>query len=96
MRIFVTGTSGWIGSAVVASERNMPEPFSGPGGRVLNGRATLALAERGARSMSTRFVPTVHGAAGDGGGRLAGGDRARRPHAGHRQAPQARGRLVRA
>jgi nucleoside-diphosphate-sugar epimerase len=45
----------------VASERDMGEPSAGPGGRVLNERAALALAERGVRSMSVRFAPTVHG-----------------------------------
>jgi nucleoside-diphosphate-sugar epimerase len=46
---------------VVATERDMGEPFPGAGGRVLNERAALALAERGVRSMSVRFAPTVHG-----------------------------------
>lgn len=45
----------------LATERDMGEPFAGPGGRVLNERAALALAERGVRSMSVRFAPTVHG-----------------------------------
>src|SRR6478752_3814359 len=121
MRIFVTGASGWIGSAVVkdllaadhevvglarsdaavasdraaiealgdvlagsdrplaiasgvaglkpgelATERDMGEPFPGAGGRILNERAALALAERGVRSMSVRFAPTVHGEGDDG------------------------------
>ncbi len=45
----------------LATERDLPEPFPGPGARVLNERAALALAERGVRSMSVRFAPTVHG-----------------------------------
>ncbi|MHB8660038.1 MAG: SDR family oxidoreductase [Solirubrobacteraceae bacterium] len=45
----------------LATERDMPEPSPGPGGRVLNERAALALAERGVRSISVRFAPTVHG-----------------------------------
>lgn len=49
-----------------ATERDMPEPSPGPGGRVLNERTLLALAERGVRSMSCRFAPTVHGK-GDNG-----------------------------
>ena len=50
----------------LATERDMGEPFPGPGGRILNERAALALAERGVRSMSVRFAPTVHGE-GDNG-----------------------------
>jgi nucleoside-diphosphate-sugar epimerase len=45
----------------VATERDMGDPFPGAGGRVLNERAALALAERGVRPMSVRFAPTVHG-----------------------------------
>ncbi len=45
----------------LATERDMPEPFPGPGGRVLNERTALGFAERGVRSMSVRFSPTVHG-----------------------------------
>ena len=45
----------------VATERDRAEPFPGPGGRVLNERAVLAMANRGVRSMSVRFAPTVHG-----------------------------------
>jgi nucleoside-diphosphate-sugar epimerase len=45
----------------LATERDRGEPGPGPGGRVLNERAALALAERGVRSMSVRFAPTVHG-----------------------------------
>ena len=50
----------------LATERDMGEPFPGAGGRILNERAALALAERGVRSMSVRFAPTVHGE-GDNG-----------------------------
>jgi len=50
----------------LATERDMPEPFPGPGGRVFNERTALGLAERGVRSMSVRFSPTVHGE-GDNG-----------------------------
>ncbi len=50
----------------LATERDRPEPFPGPGGRVLNERTALGFAERGVRSMSVRFSPTVHGA-GDNG-----------------------------
>lgn len=45
----------------LATEHDKPEPFPGPGGRILNERTALALAERGVRSMSVRFSPTVHG-----------------------------------
>ncbi len=50
----------------LATEHDMGEPSPGPGGRVLNERAALALADRGLRSMSVRFAPTVHGS-GDNG-----------------------------
>src|SRR5437764_6556262 len=46
---------------VLATERDMGEPFPGAGGRVPNDRAALALAKCGVRSMSVRFAPTVHG-----------------------------------
>jgi nucleoside-diphosphate-sugar epimerase len=49
-----------------ATEEERPEPFPGAGGRVQNERTALALADRGVRSMSVRFAPTVHGD-GDGG-----------------------------
>lgn len=49
-----------------ATEDDRPEPTPGPGGRVTNERTTLALADRGVRSMSVRFAPTVHGS-GDHG-----------------------------
>jgi nucleoside-diphosphate-sugar epimerase len=60
-----TGLAG-LKPGTLASERDMGEPFPGAGGRVLNERAALALAERGVRSMSVRFSPTVHGE-GDNG-----------------------------
>lgn len=55
-----SGVAG-LKPGAVATERDMAEPFPGPGGRVLNERAALALADRGVRSMSVRFAPTVHG-----------------------------------
>jgi nucleoside-diphosphate-sugar epimerase len=48
----------------VATERDKPSAEASP--RVASERAVLALAERGVRSMSVRFAPTVHGA-GDHG-----------------------------
>lgn len=45
----------------LATEQDTAEPFPGAGGRILNERAALALAERGVRSISVRFAPTVHG-----------------------------------
>jgi nucleoside-diphosphate-sugar epimerase len=50
----------------LATERDTTEPFPGGGGGVLNERAALAFAQRGVRSMSVRFAPTVHGE-GDNG-----------------------------
>jgi nucleoside-diphosphate-sugar epimerase len=50
----------------LATERDSTEPFPGAGGRILNERAALGFAERGVRSMSVRFAPTVHGE-GDNG-----------------------------
>jgi nucleoside-diphosphate-sugar epimerase len=55
-----SGVAG-LKPAELATERDMGEPFPGPGGRILNERAALALAEHGVRSMSVRFAPTVHG-----------------------------------
>jgi nucleoside-diphosphate-sugar epimerase len=43
----------------VATERDIPNDDASP--RVASERAALALAERGVRSMSVRFAPTVHG-----------------------------------
>ena len=48
----------------IATERDHPNDEVSP--RVASEQATLALAERGVRSMSVRFAPTVHGA-GDHG-----------------------------
>ena len=48
----------------VATERD--DPADGVSPRVASEQAALALAERGVRSMSVRFAPTVHGA-GDHG-----------------------------
>ncbi len=61
----------------VATERDIAEPLPGAGGRALNERAALAFAERGVRSISVRFAPTVHGA-GDNGfiARIVAADRA--------------------
>ncbi|HZE05974.1 MAG TPA: SDR family oxidoreductase [Solirubrobacteraceae bacterium] len=50
----------------IATEDDRPQPTPGAGGRVINERTALSLAERGVRSMSVRFAPTVHGA-GDHG-----------------------------
>jgi nucleoside-diphosphate-sugar epimerase len=55
-----SGVAG-LKPGTLATERDMGEPSPGPGGRVLNERAALALAERGVRSISVRFAPTVHG-----------------------------------
>jgi nucleoside-diphosphate-sugar epimerase len=55
-----SGVAG-LQPGTLATERDMGYPFPGAGGRVLNERAALALAERGVRSMSVRFAPTVHG-----------------------------------
>jgi nucleoside-diphosphate-sugar epimerase len=55
-----SGVAG-LRPGALATERDMPEPFPGAGGRVLNERTALALAEHGVRSMSVRFAPTVHG-----------------------------------
>ena len=55
-----SGVAG-LKPGVLATEADMGEAFPGAGGRILNERAVLALAERGVRSMSIRFAPTVHG-----------------------------------
>ena len=48
----------------IATERDLPSDEVSP--RAASERAVLAVAERGVRSMSVRFAPTVHGA-GDHG-----------------------------
>jgi nucleoside-diphosphate-sugar epimerase len=48
----------------IATERDAPNDHVSP--RVASEQAALALAERGVRSISVRFAPTVHGA-GDHG-----------------------------
>jgi len=55
-----SGLAG-IRTGQLATEDDRPEPTPGPGGRVTNERIALALADRGVRSMSVRFAPTVHG-----------------------------------
>ncbi len=55
-----SGVAG-LKPGTLATEGDMAEPFPGPGGRILNERTALALAERGVRSISVRFAPTVHG-----------------------------------
>ena len=55
-----SGVSG-LKPGALATEHDMGEPFPGAGGRFLNERTALALAERGVRSISVRFAPTVHG-----------------------------------
>ncbi len=71
-----SGIAG-VKPGAVATERDIAEPTPGAGGRVLNERAALAFAERGVRSMSVRFAPTVHGG-GDNGfiARVVAADRA--------------------
>jgi nucleoside-diphosphate-sugar epimerase len=71
-----SGVAG-LKPGVLATEADMGEAFPGAGGRILNERAALALAERGVRSMSVRFAPTVHGD-GDSGfvARIVAADRA--------------------
>ena len=70
-----SGVAG-LKPGALATERDMPQPLPGAGGRVLNERTALALAERGVRSMSIRFAPTVHGE-GDNGflARIVAADR---------------------
>jgi nucleoside-diphosphate-sugar epimerase len=60
-----SGLAG-LRSGRIATEDDRPEPTPGAGGRITNERTALALGERGVRSMSIRFAPTVHGA-GDHG-----------------------------
>ena len=63
--MIASGVAG-LKPGTLATERDVSEPVPGAGGRVRNERAALALAQRGVRSMSVRFAPTVHGA-GDHG-----------------------------
>ncbi len=53
--------SGVIGMAAdhIITEQDTPDPATHP--RVANAAATLALADRGVRSIVVRFAPTVHG-----------------------------------
>lgn len=53
--------SGVVGIAQgrPGTEQDIPDPSSHP--RVANAAATLALADRGIRSIVARFAPTVHG-----------------------------------
>ena len=57
------GVAG-LSPGAVATERDMPSDEASP--RAASERGALALGERGVRSMSVRFAPTVHGA-GDHG-----------------------------
>jgi nucleoside-diphosphate-sugar epimerase len=50
-----------IKPGAIATERDFGQPGPGPAGRALNEQIALSLAERGVRSMSVRFAPTVHG-----------------------------------
>jgi nucleoside-diphosphate-sugar epimerase len=52
------GVAG-VKPGAIATERDLPSDEASP--RVASERAVLALAERGVRSMSVRFAPTVHG-----------------------------------
>ena len=58
-----SGVAG-LKPGVVATEQDHPDDYVSP--RVASEQAALALAERGVRSISVRFAPTVHGA-GDHG-----------------------------
>ncbi|HTX30735.1 MAG TPA: SDR family oxidoreductase [Solirubrobacteraceae bacterium] len=55
-----SGLAG-LRAGVIATEDDRPEPTPGAGGRVRNELTALAFADRGVRSMSVRFAPTVHG-----------------------------------
>jgi nucleoside-diphosphate-sugar epimerase len=59
--------SGVLGLAVgrTGTERDVPNASLHP--RIANAAYTLALAERGVRSIVVRFAPTVHGSGGDHG-----------------------------
>lgn len=58
--VVASGVAG-VKPGSLATEQDLPEPSPGAGGRAGNERAVLALADRGVRSMSVRFAPTVHG-----------------------------------
>ena len=58
-----SGVAG-LKPGAIATERDSPNDHVSP--RAASERAVLALADRGVRSMSVRFAPTVHGA-GDHG-----------------------------
>jgi nucleoside-diphosphate-sugar epimerase len=57
--LIASGTLG-LSPGNIGTERDMPDPAVHP--RTANAAATLALAERGVRSMVVRFALTVHGA----------------------------------
>jgi nucleoside-diphosphate-sugar epimerase len=56
--LIASGTLG-LAPGRVGTETDRPDAAVHP--RVANGDATLALADRGVRSIVTRFAPTVHG-----------------------------------
>ncbi len=56
--VIASGVLG-MGSGAIATERDSPDPAVHP--RVGNAQVALGLAERGVRSSSVRFAPTVHG-----------------------------------
>jgi len=62
--LIASGTVG-LADGRVGTEQDRPDVSAGP--RADNAAATLALAERGVRSIVVRFAPTVHGAGGDPG-----------------------------
>lgn len=55
-----SGLAG-VQPGTIATEDDRPEPTPGAGGRVTNELTALSLADRGVRSISVRFAPTVHG-----------------------------------
>jgi nucleoside-diphosphate-sugar epimerase len=55
-----SGVAG-LKPGTLATEADFGAASGGPSGRVLNEQTALGLAERGVRSMSVRFAPTVHG-----------------------------------
>ena len=62
--LIASGTLG-LATGRVGTELDVPNPATHP--RVANAVYTLALAERGVRSIVVRFAPTVHGTGGDHG-----------------------------